>query len=114
MLAEKTEQLRSDWVRDRMVALGRGRARALGWPDAYAFTKSLGENALLESAAISRDIVRPSIVESSLSEPRPGWIRGFRMAEPVIISYARGLLRQFPGVPEGMSTSSRSIWLWRP
>ncbi|HEX8804759.1 MAG TPA: HAD-IB family hydrolase, partial [Acidimicrobiales bacterium] len=38
---------------------------------------------------------------SSLAEPRPGWIRGFRMAEPVIISYARGLLKQFPGVPEG-------------
>ena len=46
--------------------------------------------------------VRPSIVESAFSEPRPGWIRGFRMAEPVIISYARGLLRQFPGVPEGI------------
>ena len=23
------------------------------------------------------------------------------MAEPVIISYARGLLKEFPGVPEG-------------
>ena len=34
-------------------------------------------------------------------EPFPGWIRGFRMAEPVIISYARGLLKEFPGVPEG-------------
>ncbi len=46
-------------------------------------------------------IVRPSIIESALAEPRPGWIRGFRMAEPVIISYARGLLDEFPGVPEG-------------
>ena len=36
-----------------------------------------------------------------MAEPRPGWIRGFRMAEPVIISYARGLLKEFPGVPEG-------------
>ena len=45
--------------------------------------------------------VRPSIVESALAEPRPGWIRGFRMAEPVIISYARGLLRQFPGRSRG-------------
>ena len=25
----------------------------------------------------------------------------FRMAEPVLISYARGLLDEFPGVPEG-------------
>jgi hypothetical protein len=45
--------------------------------------------------------VRPSIIESALAEPNPGWIRGFRMAEPVIISYARGLLSQFPGNPEG-------------
>ena len=86
-----------------MVALGRGRARALGWPDAYAFTKSLGENALLDvRGELPVTFVRPSIVESSLSQPRPGWIRGFRMAEPVIISYAKGLLRQFPGVPEGI------------
>ncbi|MGO9583924.1 MAG: HAD-IB family hydrolase [Acidimicrobiales bacterium] len=103
LLAEKTEQLRSDWVHDRMVALGRGRARALGWPDAYAFTKSLGENALLDvRGELPVTFVRPSIVESALAQPRPGWIRGFRMAEPVIISYAKGLLRQFPGVPEGI------------
>ena len=37
-----------------------------------------------------------------LAEPRPGWIRGFRMAEPIIISYARGLLKEFPGIPEGI------------
>jgi len=103
LLAARTEQLRADWVRDRMVALGRSRAQALGWPDAYAFTKSLGENALLDvRGELPVTFVRPSIVESSLSEPQPGWIRGFRMAEPVIISYARGLLRQFPGVPEGI------------
>ena len=41
-------------------------------------------------------IVRPSIIESAWAEPRPGWIRGFRMAEPVIISYARGLLQRVP------------------
>jgi len=103
LLAEKTERLREDWVRDRMVALGRSRAQALGWPDAYAFTKSLGERALLETRQdLPVTFVRPSIVESSLAEPHPGWIRGFRMAEPVIIAYARGLLRQFPGIPEGI------------
>ena len=45
--------------------------------------------------------MRPSIIESALAEPKPGWIRGFRMAEPVIISFAKGLLKEFPGVPEG-------------
>ena len=52
--------------------------------------------------AIPITIVRPSIIESALAEPVPGWIRGFRMAEPVIISYARGLLKEFPGIPEGI------------
>ena len=103
LLAERTEKLREGWVDEQMIELGRARARALGWPDAYAFTKSLGEVALSEVRAdLPVTVVRPSIVESSLSEPTPGWIRGFRMAEPVIISYARGLLHQFPGVPEGV------------
>lgn len=103
LLAEKTEQLRGRWVADRMVEAGRSRASSLGWPDAYAYTKALGERALVESrGSIPISIVRPSIIESALAEPAPGWIRGFRMAEPVIISYARGLLKEFPGVPEGI------------
>ena len=101
-LASKTEQLRSRWIDDRMAEAGRARATSLGFPDAYAYTKALGEMALLETAGeIPVSIVRPSIIESALAEPSPGWIRGFRMAEPVIISYARGLLKEFPGVPEG-------------
>ncbi len=101
-LAAKTEQLREKWVRDRLVEAGRSRAASVGWPDAYAFTKALGEQALTDSKGdVPVSIVRPSIIESAFAEPRPGWIRGFRMAEPVIISYARGLLREFPGVPEG-------------
>jgi HAD superfamily hydrolase (TIGR01490 family) len=103
LLAEKTEQRRTQWVKDRMIEAGRARAVSLGWPDAYAYTKALGERALVETRGdIPVSIVRPSIIESSLADPRPGWIRGFRMAEPVIISYARGLLSEFPGVPEGI------------
>ena len=103
LLATKAERRREQWVVDRMVEAGRARAAALGWPDAYAYTKSLGERALLESSGdVPVTIVRPSIIESALAEPYPGWIRGFRMAEPVIISYARGLLREFPGLPEGI------------
>ncbi|MGA0878374.1 MAG: HAD-IB family phosphatase [Ilumatobacteraceae bacterium] len=101
-LAEKTEQIRERWVKDQLVRAGRARAASVGWPDAYAFTKALGEQALTETkGAVPVSIVRPSIIESALAEPFPGWIRGFRMAEPVIISYARGLLNEFPGVPEG-------------
>jgi alcohol-forming fatty acyl-CoA reductase len=102
-LAAKTEQRRQAWVREGMVEAGRARAASLGWPDAYAYTKALGERALLQNRGdVPVSIVRPSIIESAVAEPRPGWIRGFRMAEPVIISYARGLLKEFPGVPEGI------------
>ena len=101
-LAAKTEQLRTSWVKDELVAAGRARAASVGWPDAYAFTKALGEQALTDvKGNVPVSIVRPSIIESALAEPKPGWIRGFRMAEPVIISFARGLLKEFPGVPEG-------------
>ena len=101
-LAAKTEQLRERWVKDELVTAGRARAASVGWPDAYAFTKALGEQALTDvKGDVPVAIVRPSIIESAWAEPRPGWIRGFRMAEPVIISYARGLLKEFPGVPEG-------------
>ena len=103
LLASKAEKVRDGWVGDQMVEAGRARSRSLGWPDAYAYTKALGERALLETRGdVPVTIVRPSIIESALREPYPGWIRGFRMAEPVIISYAQGLLKEFPGIPEGV------------
>ena len=103
LLSAKTEQLRQRWVSDQLVEAGRARAASLGWPDAYAYTKALGERALDERRGdVPVSIVRPSIIESAWAEPVPGWIKGFRMAEPIIISYARGLLREFPGVPEGV------------
>lgn len=102
-LTAKIENLRRRWVDERLTEAGRARATSLGFPDAYAFTKALGERALAETrAGVPVSIVRPSIIESALAEPRPGWIRGFRMAEPVIAAYARGLLKEFPGVPEGI------------
>ncbi len=105
LLAERAERLREDWVKKQMVEIGQARAQSLGWPDAYPYTKALGERALVSQFGdvLPITIIRPSIIESALAEPRPGWIRGFRMAEPIIISYARGLLREFPGVPDGVT-----------
>jgi fatty acyl-CoA reductase len=112
LLSTRAEKLREEWVKRQLVDAGTSRAQALGWPDAYPFTKALGERALVArhgvgsvpaGDAVPITFVRPSIIESALSEPRPGWIRGFRMAEPIIVSYARGLLREFPGVPEGVT-----------
>ncbi len=103
MLAAKTEQLRIEWLDNQMVEFGRSRAASLGWPDVYTYSKALGEQALVELAGdIPISIVRPSIIESALKEPAEGWIRGFRMAEPLIISFAKGELDTFPGYPEGV------------
>jgi HAD superfamily hydrolase (TIGR01490 family) len=104
LIATRAEKVREEWVSTQLVDAGTARAHSLGWPDAYPFTKAMGERALVAQwgGQVPITFVRPSIIESALAEPHPGWIRGFRMAEPIIVSYARGLLREFPGVPEGI------------
>ena len=47
LLAERAERLREDWVKKQMVEIGQARAQSLGWPDAYPYTKALGERALV-------------------------------------------------------------------
>ena len=47
-------------------------------------------------------IVRPSIIESALFHPAPGWIDGFKMADPIIRAYGLGQIPEFPGIPEGI------------
>ena len=72
MIASKAEKLREEWVSNELVTAGTARAISLGWPDAYPFTKALGERALVEQweGRVPITVVRPSIIESALSEPR--------------------------------------------
>ncbi len=101
--AQAAEAIRAGWVTERLVDYGRTRARSLGWPDVYTFTKALGERAAEEFASGLRlSIVRPAIVESALQHPFPGWIDGFKMAEPIILAYGRGILPEFPGAADGI------------
>ena len=106
LIAARAEKAREEWVSTELVDAGTARAHSLGWPDAYPCalgSATAGERLVQQWAEkVPITFVRPSIIESALAEPRPGWIRGFRMAEPIIVSYARGLLREFPGVPEGI------------
>jgi fatty acyl-CoA reductase len=95
--AEDTERRRQEWVTAELVAAGTERARSLGWTDVYTFTKALGERVVTDlGAEIEVSIVRPAIVESSWLHPYPGWIEGFKMAEPLILAYGRGELPEFP------------------
>jgi HAD superfamily hydrolase (TIGR01490 family) len=105
-VAEEAEQRRKDWVSKRLTRYGRSRARSLGWPDVYTFTKAMGERAVEELADLEElplSIVRPSIIESALFHPAPGWIDGFKMADPIIRAYGLGQIPEFPGIPEGIS-----------
>ncbi len=104
-VSEDAEERRRNWVTKRLVSYGRSRARTLGWPDVYTFTKALGERAVEELAArhgVPLSIVRPSIIESSYEHPYPGWIEGFKMADPIILAYGRGAIPEFPAIPEGI------------
>ncbi|QGN35401.1 HAD-IB family hydrolase [Microlunatus sp. Gsoil 973] len=101
--ATDTERRRKEWVQQKLVQAGTERARSLGWTDAYTFTKALGEKVVADKCKnIRSSIVRPAIVESSIKHPYPGWIEGFKMAEPIILAYGRGELPEFPASPEAI------------
>ncbi|GAB3704780.1 HAD-IB family hydrolase [Mariniluteicoccus flavus] len=101
--AADTERRRQEWVAAELVTAGTERARSLGWTDAYTFAKAMGERIV---ADLGRDIrvsiVRPAIVESSLKHPFPGWIEGFKMAEPLIMAYGKGSLPELPATPDAV------------
>ena len=104
-VADDAEDRRQKWVTKRLVEYGRTRARSLGWPDVYTFTKAMGERAVEELAAeanLPLSIVRPSIIESAYTHPFPGWIDGFKMADPIIRAYGLGQIPEFTGIPEGI------------
>jgi HAD superfamily hydrolase (TIGR01490 family) len=93
----RAEELRRRWVMDELVRRGRERSRALGWTDAYGLSKALAERHLIQQGLPGLTIVRPAIIESALHFPYPGWIEGLKVADPVILAYAMGLVPRFPG-----------------
>jgi phosphoserine phosphatase/nucleoside-diphosphate-sugar epimerase len=103
-VAKATEASRIEWVKRRLVTAGRVRAQSLGWTDVYTLTKALAERAAEElwGAEHRLSVVRPSVIESALEHPFPGWIDGFKVADPLIIAFGRGQLPEFPGVPDSV------------
>jgi fatty acyl-CoA reductase len=102
-VAADAERRRREWVHDQLVEAGRERALSLGFTDGYTFTKAMGERVVEELAGdVAVTVVRPSIIESALARPFPGWIEGYKMADPIILAYGRGALPEFPAVPDGI------------
>ena len=81
---------------------GHRRARSLGWTDVIHVHQGPGRAGWSRPAGDPISIVRPAIVESSWKHPYPGWIEGFKMAEPLILAYGRGELPEFPASPDSV------------
>ncbi len=95
------EALRLRWITKQLVDEGMRRARMLGWHDSYTLTKAMGEQVVARNRGdLPTAIVRPSIIESSLLEPEPGWVEDLKVADPLITHYGKGRLPDFPGNPE--------------
>src|ERR687883_782302 len=90
---------RKVWTRTRLTDLGVERAAYWGWPNIYTYTKSLGEQLVAAETGIVRSIVRPSIVESAMSYPFPGWNEGFTTTAPIIFLIRKGQT-QIPADPK--------------
>ncbi|MCB0308683.1 MAG: SDR family oxidoreductase [Bdellovibrionales bacterium] len=71
-------------IREEMVKKGMIRAKELGWTNTYTYTKGISEHLLkLRYPDLPVSILRPSIVESSISFPFPGWNEGFNTCGPL-------------------------------
>ena len=91
------ERKRQHWVRDRLSREGLCRAQHFGWFDTYTFTKAMGEQLLAKYGdGVPIIILRPSIVESSVNQPEPGWIEGYRTSTPILFGYGKGEVPDFP------------------
>ncbi|MBM4380320.1 MAG: AMP-binding protein, partial [Deltaproteobacteria bacterium] len=92
---EKTLRLavgreRKLWLTLELVNAGMERAAHWGWPNTYTYTKSLGEQVIAASKDLAYAIVRPSIVESALRYPFPGWNEGFTTSAPLAFTAIKG------------------------
>lgn len=92
---EKTLRLavgreRKLWLSTELTRAGMERAAHWGWPNTYTYTKSLGEQVIAGTPGLRYAIVRPSIVESALRYPFPGWNEGFTTSAPLCFAGIKG------------------------
>ncbi|KAM7528097.1 hypothetical protein LguiB_031507 [Lonicera macranthoides] len=81
-----------------LMDLGIQRARKYGWPNTYVFTKAMGEMLLGHlKGRLPVLIIRPTIITSTIKEPFPGWVEGFRTIDSITVAYGKGKLTFFLG-----------------
>ncbi len=78
-------RLKRKRLREMMAQAGTDRAKALGWPNTYTYTKALAEYLLLDRQdELEFSIFRPAIVESAVEFPFAGWNEGFNTSGPIV------------------------------
>jgi len=95
-LENQIRRNRVRWLKNYLTEEGTRRAKELGWPNTYTFTKSLAESLIAKhGAGLPIAIVRPSIVETSVTKPFRGWNEGINTSAS--LSYLLGTaFRQLP------------------
>ncbi|UZE95363.1 fatty acyl-CoA reductase [Alkalimarinus alittae] len=97
---EQTKKANNDKTKlaEELTELGARMANLYGWNDVYTFTKWMAEQVLLHHfKGKTLTILRPSIIESTYQEPVGGWIEGVKVADAMIMAYARQKVSFFPG-----------------
>src|SRR6266567_9112222 len=84
------------WLKTYLTEAGARRAKELGWPNTYTLTKSLAESLIAKhGAGLPAAVVRPAIVETSVTKPFVGWNEGINTSAS--LSYLLGTyFRQLP------------------
>lgn len=71
------------------------RARRLGWPNIYTYTKALAEHLLEQREDLAQTTVRPAIVECAREYPFVGWNEGVNTSGPIVWLLSTSF-RRFP------------------
>ena len=95
-LENQIRKNRVRWLKTYLTEAGTRRAKELGWPNTYTLTKSLAESLIVKhGAGLPIAVVRPAIVETSVSRPFLGWNEGINTSAS--LSYLLGTyFRQLP------------------
>ena len=95
-LENQIRKNRIRWLKTYLTEAGVRRAKELGWPNTYTFTKSLAESLIAKHAnGLPIAVVRPAIVETSVEKPFRGWNEGINTS--ATLSYLLGtFFRQLP------------------
>jgi nucleoside-diphosphate-sugar epimerase len=102
---ERIYQSTDDTIKqqNKLIQLGIQQSQHFGWNDTYTFTKWLGEQLLIQALGKQNlTILRPSIIESAVASPLPGWVEGVKVADALIYAYAKGRVSIFPGDDNGI------------